>query len=303
MMNLWNGYHYIFDTYGDPRVKGWFLMSSPFPTIAISLIYAITVTKIGPKLMENRKPFQLRKTIIAYNFIQVLLSIFLFHEACVNGWLTFYSYTCQPVDFSNNPVALRTVRGCYLYFLSKFFEFLDTAFFVLKKNNHQISALHVIHHGIMPMSVWWGVKFFPGGNSTFFGFLNTFVHIIMYSYYLVAALGPQYKKYLWWKKYLTLLQMVQFTLVGIHAAQLLFIECDYPKVFVYLIFSHALMFLYLFSKFYDRSYKRDDKKPAVNGVDVSEKKSKHAVNNNTLTTMCFPGQDTLFDERANAKVK
>lgn len=147
------------------------------------------------------------------------------------------------------------------------------------------------------MSVWWGVKFFPGGNSTFFGFLNTFVHIIMYSYYLVAALGPQYKKYLWWKKYLTLLQMVsevmiyllqatcitfvyivfiiqvQFTLVGIHAAQLLFIECDYPKVFVYLIFSHALMFLYLFSKFYDRSYKRDDKKPAVNGVDVSEKKS------------------------------
>jgi len=38
--------------------------------------------------------------------------------------------------------------------------------------------------------------------------LNTFVHIIMYSYYMFAALGPRLQKYLWWKKYLTVLQMV-----------------------------------------------------------------------------------------------
>jgi len=50
-----------------------------------------------------------------------------------------------------------------------------------------------------------------GGHSTFFGFLNTFVHIIMYSYYLLAALGPSVQKYLWWKKYLTALQMVSET--------------------------------------------------------------------------------------------
>lgn len=81
-------------------------------------------------------------------------------------------------------------------------------FFVLRKKNRHISTLHVIHHGIMPMSVWFGVKFTPGGHSTFFGFLNTFVHIIMYTYYFLAALGPQWQKYLWWKKYLTAIQMV-----------------------------------------------------------------------------------------------
>lgn len=48
-----------------------------------------------------------------------------------------------------------------------------------------------------------------GGHSTFFGLLNTFVHIVMYSYYLFSALGEQYQKYLWWKKYLTALQMVR----------------------------------------------------------------------------------------------
>lgn len=47
-----------------------------------------------------------------------------------------------------------------------------------------------------------------GGHSTFFALLNTFVHVVMYFYYMVAAMGPKYQKYIWWKKYLTAFQMV-----------------------------------------------------------------------------------------------
>jgi hypothetical protein len=39
-------------------------------------------------------------------------------------------------------------------------------FFVLRKKNDHISTLHVMHHGVMPMSVWFGVKFTPGGHMT-----------------------------------------------------------------------------------------------------------------------------------------
>lgn len=35
-------------------------------------------------------------------------------------------------------------------------------FFVLRKKDKHVSKLHVIHHGVMPMSVWFGVKFTPG---------------------------------------------------------------------------------------------------------------------------------------------
>ena len=38
--------------------------------------------------------------------------------------------------------------------------------------------------------------------------LNSFVHVIMYSYYGLSAMGPAVQKYLWWKKYLTQLQLV-----------------------------------------------------------------------------------------------
>lgn len=54
---------------------------------------------------------------------------------------------------------------CWWYYFSKFTEFADTLFFVLRKKNEHVSTLHVIHHGIMPMSVWFGMKFAPGSYN------------------------------------------------------------------------------------------------------------------------------------------
>ena len=45
--------------------------------------------------------------------------------------------------------------------------------------------------------------------SAFFGaMVNSFIHVIMYTYYGISALGPQFQKYLWWKRYLTIIQLV-----------------------------------------------------------------------------------------------
>lgn len=47
-----------------------------------------------------------------------------------------------------------------------------------------------------------------GGNATFPNLLNNFVHVCMYFYYMMSAMGPEYAKFLWWKKYMTELQIV-----------------------------------------------------------------------------------------------
>ena len=67
----------------------------------------------------------------------------------------------------------------------------------------------MIHHGIMPIFGWTLCRWLPGGHESFGGTLNSLVHVIMYSYYFLAALGPHMQKYLWWKKYLTTFQMIQ----------------------------------------------------------------------------------------------
>lgn len=72
------------DNKSDPRTTNWPLMSSPFPTIAISLAYAFFVKVLGPKLMENRKPFQLRGILVVYNFIQVIFSSWIFYEVSLS---------------------------------------------------------------------------------------------------------------------------------------------------------------------------------------------------------------------------
>ena len=38
--------------------------------------------------------------------------------------------------------------------------------------------------------------------------MNCLVHTVMYGYYGLAAIGPHMQKYLWWKKYLTVMQLV-----------------------------------------------------------------------------------------------
>jgi hypothetical protein len=37
---------------------------------------------------------------------------------------------------------------------------------------------------------------------------NSFIHVLMYTYYGLSAMGPHIARYLWWKKYLTILQLV-----------------------------------------------------------------------------------------------
>ena len=41
--------------------------------------------------------------------------------------------------------------------------------------------------------------------------LNSFIHVLMYTYYGLAGLGPHMQKYLWWKRYLTRIQLVSLS--------------------------------------------------------------------------------------------
>lgn len=80
----------------DPRVNDWVMMSSPFPTLMICMSYAYFSKVLGPKLMENRKPFDLRRTLITYNLLQTFFSTWIFYEVCFfsyHGQLFFLSIT------------------------------------------------------------------------------------------------------------------------------------------------------------------------------------------------------------------
>lgn len=116
--------------------------------------------------------------------------------------------SCALVDYSQSEFGLFQIRMVYFYFITKILDLLDTVFFVLRKKSNQVTFLHLYHHMGMTCLSWIAVKYVAGGHSCYLGVLNTAVHAVMYTYYLLAALGPEYKKYLWWKKYITQIQIV-----------------------------------------------------------------------------------------------
>lgn len=55
----------------DPRVDDYFLMSSPISILCIVAAYLYFVFKIGPELMRYRQPFDLEKTLVVFNLVQI----------------------------------------------------------------------------------------------------------------------------------------------------------------------------------------------------------------------------------------
>lgn len=150
-------------------------------------------------------------------------------------------------------------NAVYSYFICKLIELLDTVFFVLRKKNRQVSSLHVYHHTLMPICSWIGCRFLPNGHGTLLGVINAFIHIIMYAYYMLTSIGPHMNKYLWWKKYLTTLQLIQFFIIFVHTFQIFVNDCNYPVVISFLLNLNSLIFLYLFGSFYIQNYVKREK--------------------------------------------
>ncbi|XP_050310158.1 elongation of very long chain fatty acids protein 7-like [Anthonomus grandis grandis] len=263
----------------DEYTKDWFMVGSLGKLLLILAGYIYFCTKLGPRLMKDRKPFKLTRTIQIYNIFQVFANAFLVYEGIQSGWFTLYDMKCQPVDYSDSPSAHRMRRAVYYYYLIKLTDLLDTVFFVLRKKYNQVTFLHIYHHSLMPFCSYVGVTFVPGGHGSLLGVCNAFVHVVLYSYYFLSSLGPEVQKYLWWKKHVTKLQLVQFVIILVHNVQVLPRNCNYPKIFNVLLSIQAGYFIYLFGSFYVRAY--IEKKPQTTII-KNELKEKVEENGNTI---------------------
>lgn len=259
MRMMVSNYNEMLEAKKEIMVDSWPMMASPGPMLCIVGTYLAFVLKVGPKMMEKRPAFQLNSLLIAYNAIQVLFSVWLTLKSIDPGVPSLmFSPRCNnvnraPLDFN---VQLSVSTAGWWYFIAKISELLDTVFFVLRKKQNQVTFLHVYHHTMTAVFSWCYLKFLPGEQGALIGFLNTFVHIVMYSYYLIAALGPQYKKYLWWKKYMTLIQLLQFGIMLCYLVTILVMDCKVPKALTYFFLTNVVIFLYLFGDFYRSSYKK-----------------------------------------------
>lgn len=104
--------------------------------------------------------------------------------------------------------------------------------------------------------------FSTGGSLIFTALINSIVHIFMYTYYFLALFGPSVQaKLIWFKKSITIIQIVQFLLLLTNAVVATIPSCDSPKWFLAFYIPNIMLLLLMFVKFYIQSYLR--KKSAV----------------------------------------
>lgn len=90
-----------------------------------------------------------------------------FFKLATSGWIQGdYNFGCQPIDYSDNPKAMRAVYAFFWFYLLKLTELLETVFFALRKKFNQVSNLHLYHHVSTLCFAWIGCKFLAGKTQS-----------------------------------------------------------------------------------------------------------------------------------------
>ncbi|KAH8025908.1 hypothetical protein HPB51_014103 [Rhipicephalus microplus] len=216
----------------DPRTVDWKLAGNvPFITTVI-LFYIYVVKFVGPRFMKGREPFKcLRPLIMVHNAAMIVVNVyFLFAIGSRTHFGGGASFFCQGLDLSGSTTSI-------------------------EKDSH-VSVLHVGHHVMVVFTGWFGLTYGPDGQAVLMVHVNTFVHVVMYTYYFLTLLGPRFMRYLWWKRYLTQLQIAQFIFMLVHAPIPLFVDCGYPPAQVLVIMSQVAFYFVMFVRFYMQAYRK-----------------------------------------------
>lgn len=113
--------------------------------------------------------------------------------------------------------------------------------------------------------------------------INTFVHCCMYSYYGLAALGPAVQRWLWWKKYITVMQLAQFGIGMLYGLLVACFQTGYPPVWLYFGFTQPPFFFWMFYKFYQQTYTAKQKAAAATcAAAVKDAQTKSANERKTI---------------------
>ena len=208
-----------------------------------------------------------------YNIAQVMLCSYMCIEAVIVAKRSNFNLVCNSYDAKHPPMA----NVLWLFYASKVLDFVDTFFIVIGKKWKQLSFLHVYHHTTIFLFYWLNLHVNYDGDIYLTIVLNGAIHTIMYTrvfpapatFVAVNRSRPNHRYYfvsmhtrdIWWKKYLTLAQLVQFTCMNAQAIYMFVTGCSAtPPRVTAIYFVYIISLFILFLQFFMSSYVPKKKK-------------------------------------------
>mmetsp|Transcript_30421 Transcript_30421/g.70043 ORF Transcript_30421/g.70043 Transcript_30421/m.70043 type:complete len:256 (+) Transcript_30421:68-835(+) len=182
------------------------LSSSTAPVAAV--VGYLLLLPLLSLVMRSRPALELRRITAFHNFCLSYASLVMCAGTAYELWRRYTTtgtaewFFCEALDTqTTGPLFFWS----YVYYLSKYWELFDTVLVMLQKSKVPHMKLQIYHHAaVVPMAWFWCQyqQSLQWGGLLF----NTFVHILMYSYYCCRVMGWKTP----WKRYITMLQIVQF---------------------------------------------------------------------------------------------
>ncbi|ODN05559.1 putative fatty acid elongation protein 3 [Orchesella cincta] len=174
-----------FERWNAHKWRRWMAKNWPLSIIA-SCIYLLLIF-VGKRFMKNRQPFNLKSTMIVWNFLLASFSTCGF----IRTFPELYQVLSGPNGFHRSVCVRDTLHEssifwAWLFTWSKLFELGDTAWIVLRKK--KITLLHVYHHITVFIFCWASFSDWEP-ILRWFGIVNLSVHSLMYSYYMLKGLN------------------------------------------------------------------------------------------------------------------
>eukprot|EP00937_MAST-01D_sp_MAST-1D-sp2_P001867 g1867.t1 len=232
-------------------------VGTSFTTLAALNVGYLLVTWLLYRFMQRREgdfKAQLKPVIFVYNALCVALAGYVvwgIAQHKLTGEGRDEPFACND-GARTDPTGKQLAFVFWVFYAQKFFEFADTWFFILRRSFRQVTFLHVFHHSSITLVVGSILRYDFSGDMYLPILLNAVVHVLMYSHYLVTALGIRS----WWRQYLTTLQLAQFCLI---ASQSIIAwragpACGAPDFAKVILVAYMLSMLLLFGRFFMRRY-------------------------------------------------
>ena len=139
----------------------------------------------------------------------------------------------------------------YYFYLSKYYEFMDT--FILYLNGKKPIFLQKFHHA--GAVICWHLGYVYKVDCIWLAtFANSFIHTIMYSYYLGCLLKINQVRFI--KQYLTSLQLIQLFIPNFISLYCYCppIETKFNYIIIKIFVSYVFCLVILFGQFYYNNY-------------------------------------------------
>lgn len=249
---------------------------APFISTILYLIYVQHMNaKLQNAVAQKRKTFSfLTLSMVIHNLSLALFSMHVFKNCALVIYRRFSTVDIRTFCIDIDNTILNDIQyWSWIFYVSKIYEVIDTV--IVHLNSKPSLFLQYYHH----TGAIFATYFFSKAQSHLswiFVVLNSFVHSIMYLYYLVSVFGIRLR----FKKIITAMQMTQFIvgyiLLGLHFVfgYRLSTERGLKILQVFTIsfnISYVLVLFVLFKVFFQKTYHKKGKlQKKISESDITE---------------------------------